>query len=58
MKNNTLSTDKKSGDYNPFYNGVDNNIFPNPLTDIEMKEMGFTRGEYKNDGNGYYAWLS
>ena len=51
-----LSKDINSGDYNPFYTGK-NNIFANPLTSEEMKEMGFTRGEYKMDSNGYYAWV-
>lgn len=57
MKKYKLSTDKKSGDYNPFYDGVWNNVFPEQLTDEEMREMGFTSGEYKEDDNGYYAWV-
>jgi len=56
MKKIDLSTDKNSGDYNPFYTGK-NNIFGNPLTADEMKEMGFTRGEFKMDDNGYHAWV-
>ena len=56
MKKVNLSTDEKSGDYNPYYNG-ENNIFEEPLSHEEMISMGFSTGEYKNDGNGYYAWV-
>jgi len=57
MREFELSTDKKSDDYNPFYNGY-NNIYPEPLTDEEMVSKGYNRGEYKIDvENGYYAWV-
>lgn len=45
-----LSKDINSGDYNPFFTGK-------PLTADEMKDMGFTRGVFKMNSNGYYVWI-
>lgn len=50
-------SNKDGGDYNPFASKHEY-ISSKPLTIEEMKEQGFTSGQYVCDSQtGYYAWV-